>query len=238
MFTLPKFMCVLRAYIGFTTNFQLPQRTVRRSLHVFSPHTCVKNFVRVGSRLPKKNFCSDRTTTLANFATVPIFRKRVTGISMSKGFGQQQKIDKLVDLLVCYCRHRCPESLDEIFDNLPANVNEIVLEGALKVLQLDSNTLSWFCSYMASEINHSEDNYKPLHPIMELSRILIEAGMQPFTDFMPYVGCRLIIDNMDKFEALPKSILAALQQYYRVVENSGEQFQQINNAKHARTDGE
>ena len=150
---------------------------------------------------------------------------------MSKGFGQQHtRTSELVDLVVCYCRERCPESLDTIFDNLPVKLNEQVLSGALKVLQLDSNTLSWFCSYMASEINHSEDNYKPLHPIMELSRILIEAGMQPFTDFMPYPGCRLIIDNIDKFADLPESVRAALRQYYRVVENSGEQFQQINSA--------
>ena len=89
---------------------------------------------------------------------------------------------------------------------------------------------------MASEINHSEDNYKPLHPIMLLSLVLIEAGMIPFIDFMPYTGCRLIIDNVNKFESLPKSVKDVLQQYYRVLENTSVEFKRVNDASNARND--
>ena len=147
-----------------------------------------------------------------------------------KGFGQSQlNIESLAKLVVHYCNLRYPEALDRIFDNLPMNVNEEVLAGTIKLLNKDIDALGWFCGYMASEINCSNDNHRSIHPITELSKILIKAGMQPFVDFMPYIGCRLIIDNIDKFTALPESTKIALQ-YYRVVENSLEQFKHTNDA--------
>jgi hypothetical protein len=44
------------------------------------------------------------------------------------------------------------------------------------------DTLSWFCGYIASEINRTEDNQKPHHPITKLSKTLITLGMEPFTE--------------------------------------------------------
>jgi len=84
----------------------------------------------------------------------------------AKGFGQPQptKIDKLIESAVRYCHKRHPEDLDSIFDNLPVNLNQRVVTGILAALQKDIDTLSWFCGYMASEINRSEDNQKPHHP--------------------------------------------------------------------------
>ncbi len=147
-----------------------------------------------------------------------------------KGFGQSQlNIENLAQLVVHYCNLRCPEALDEVFDNLPMNVNEEVLSVSIKLLNGDIDALGWFCGYMASEINCSNDNYRSIHPITELSKTLIKSGMQPFVDFMPYIGCRLIIDNIDKFATLPESTKIALQ-CYRIVENSGEQFKNTNDA--------
>jgi len=94
----------------------------------------------------------------------------------AKGFGQSQptKIDKLVESAVRYCHQRSPEGLDRIFDHQPIGLNQQtiglnqqIITGIVAAFQKDIDTLSWFCSYMASEINHREDNYKPYHPIAE-----------------------------------------------------------------------
>jgi hypothetical protein len=47
----------------------------------------------------------------------------------SKGFGQPQptKIDKLVESAVRYCQQRQPESLDQIFDNLPVKCRHLCI---------------------------------------------------------------------------------------------------------------
>jgi hypothetical protein len=150
----------------------------------------------------------------------------------AKGFGQPQptKIDKLIESAVRYCHKRHPEDLDSIFDNLPVNLNQRVVTGILAALQKDIDTLSWFCGYMASEINRSEDNQKPHHPIAELSKTLITSGMEPFTDFMPYPGCRLVILNSEKFESLPKSVQTIVQQAFDIRESSGIEAQRINDA--------
>ncbi|MEJ6487789.1 hypothetical protein N0Y54_42230 [Nostoc punctiforme UO1] len=150
----------------------------------------------------------------------------------AKGFGQSQptKTDKLVESAVRYCHKRHPEALDSIFDNLPVNLNQRVVTGILAALQKDIDTLSWFCGYMASEINRSEDNQKPHHPIAELSKTLITSGMEPFTDFMPYPGCRIVILNSEKFEALPPRVQAAVKEAFDVVETSGEEAQRRNEA--------
>ncbi|MHC5830647.1 MAG: hypothetical protein ACYT04_85555, partial [Nostoc sp.] len=94
----------------------------------------------------------------------------------------------------------------------------------------DIDTLSWFCGYMASEINRTQDNQKPHHPIAELSKTLITSGMEPFSDFMPYPGCRLVILNSEKFESLPESIQAIVQQAFDIRESSSEEAHRINNA--------
>ncbi|MBE8991807.1 hypothetical protein [Nostoc sp. LEGE 12450] len=150
----------------------------------------------------------------------------------AKGFGQSQptKTDKLVESAVRYCHKRHPEALDSIFDNLPVNLNQRVVTGILAALQKDIDTLSWFCGYMASEINRSEDNQKPHHPIAELSKTLITSGMEPFTDFMPYPGCRIVILNSEKFEALPPRVQAAVKEAFDVVETSEEEAQRRNEA--------
>ncbi len=92
---------------------------------------------------------------------------------------------KKVEDAVRYCQQRSPEALDSIFDHLPVNFTQQVITGILAAFQKDIDTLSWFCGYMASEINRTQDNQKPHHPIAELSKTLIQAGMEPFTDFMP-----------------------------------------------------
>jgi len=150
----------------------------------------------------------------------------------AKGFGQSQptKIDKLIESAVCYCHKRHPEVLDSIFDYLPVNLNQRVVTGILTALQKDIDTLSWFCGYMASEINRSEDNQKPHHPIAELSKTLITSGMEPFTDFMPYPGCRIVILNSEKFESLPESVQVVVQQAFDIKESTGKEAQRINDA--------
>lgn len=105
-----------------------------------------------------------------------------------KGFGQPQpsKTDKLVEQVVRYCQKRHPEALDQIFDNLPVGrtvpeyqrLNQQILTGTTNALTGDIDTLAWFCGYIASEINRSEDNNKPHHPITLLSKLLIKHGMQ------------------------------------------------------------
>ncbi|MBH8564422.1 hypothetical protein I8748_19925 [Nostoc sp. CENA67] len=150
----------------------------------------------------------------------------------AKGFGQSPqnpKIDKLVKLAVRHCRQRSPEGLDSIFDNLPVNLNKQVVAATLAALQQDIDTLSWYCGYFAGEINRAEDNQKP-NSITKLSKILITTGMEPFADFVPYPGCRIVILNSEKFESLPEEVKAIVQQAFVVMENSSEEVQRVNDA--------
>ena len=159
---------------------------------------------------------------------------------MSQGFGVKppNKTDKLIQQVVRHCQKRHPEALDQIFDNLPVGrthaeyqrLNQQMITDTTKALTDDSDSLAWFCAYSASEINRSEDNDKPHHPIKLLSKLLIKHGMQPFADFSPYPGCRLIIINTDKFAALPEQVQKLVKEAFDVMESTGEQAQQINNA--------
>ncbi len=97
-------------------------------------------------------------------------------------------INQLIQQVVHHCQSRHPEALDLVFDTLRVDINEQVLDGAMAVLSSDIDQLSWLCGYFAGEINCSEDNHKPHHPITDLAKILIESGMQPFIDFTPYPG--------------------------------------------------
>jgi hypothetical protein len=54
--------------------------------------------------------------------------------------------------------------------------------------------------------------------------------MQPFVDFMPYIGCRISILNIEKFEALPAKVQAAVKEAFDVMERSDEEFKTINEA--------
>ncbi|MCP6761947.1 MAG: hypothetical protein NHB32_25075 [Fischerella sp. CENA71] len=150
----------------------------------------------------------------------------------TRGFGQPQptKIDKLVEQVVRYCHKRHPEALDKIFDTLPVNLNKQLVAGTVAALSADTDALAWFCGYMASAINRSEDNDKPYHPITLLSKLLIKHGMLPFGDFAPYPGCRLVILNTEKFEALPTEVQKLVQQAYEVTEATSEEALRINNA--------
>lgn len=56
-----------------------------------------------------------------------------------------------------------------------------------------------------------------------MSKLLIKHGMAPFTDFLPYVGCRITIINTDKFEALPPKIQQAINEAFEVLEQSDEE---------------
>ncbi len=151
---------------------------------------------------------------------------------MSKGFGQPQptKTDKLIEQAVRYATKRGPESLDRIFDNLPVKSNEQVLFGAVAALSKDIDTLAWLCGYFASEINSTEDNDKSHQPITLLSKLLIKNGMQPFKDFMPYMGNRITILDTDKFEALPAKVQAVVKEAFDLRESSDEEMKRVNDA--------
>jgi hypothetical protein len=95
-----------------------------------------------------------------------------------------------------------------------------MLEKVIPVLSSDLDTLSWLCGYLASEINHTEDNNKP-HPIRELSR---------FEDFTPYPVCRIMIANTKKFEALPQDIQNRVYQFFDIYETTSEETQLMNEA--------
>lgn len=144
--------------------------------------------------------------------------------------GSKSKLDILAESAIEHCQQRHPEGLDRIFDNQPVTFNQQLLPKVIAALKLDINTLSWFCGYLASEINCTKDNQKPRHPITELSHLLISAGMEPFEDFTPYPGCRLFIGNADKFQSLPAEIQDRVHQFFEIKETSGEEAQQINQA--------
>jgi hypothetical protein len=156
-----------------------------------------------------------------------------------KGFGKSQptKLQMLLSEVVNYCRCQSPESLDRIFDTLPNGLTEAqftvlnkqLIQGIVEALIHDVDTLAWFCSYTASEINCSEDNDK-YHPIKLLSKLLIKSGMIPFADFSPYPGCRIVILNADKFGLLPERVKKLLQDSFDLTETTGEDAQRINNA--------
>jgi hypothetical protein len=150
---------------------------------------------------------------------------------MPQGFGKPQptKIDKLVEQVLQHSRDRNPEALDKILDNSPVELNRQLVAATVAALHQDIDTLAWFCGYFAGVINRSEDNNKP-SSIVLLSKLLIKSGMQPFVDFAPYPGCRLIIINTDKFEALPEKVQVLVGEAFDVVERTSEEAQKINNA--------
>lgn len=151
---------------------------------------------------------------------------------MSKGFGKTQptKLDKFIEQAVDYSRRRNPEALDKILDNLPVELNNKVLQGTVKTLKQDIDSLSWLCGYFASEINSTSDNDKPRQPIILLSKLLMKHGMAPFVDFAPYTGCRIHIIDTDKFEALPVKVQEAINGAFEVMEQSDEEARAINDA--------
>lgn len=149
-----------------------------------------------------------------------------------QGFGKSQptKTNKLIKSAVKYCRKQNPEELDEIFDNLPVEINRKILKGILADLDRDVDTLAWFCGYLAGEVNRTSDNDKLGHPITLLSKILIKHGMQAFVDFSPYPGCQIIISNTEKFEALPEKVQVLVQDSFKLIERSTEEAKRINDA--------
>ncbi|WP_211293096.1 hypothetical protein [Brunnivagina elsteri] len=151
---------------------------------------------------------------------------------MPQGFGQPQptKTDKLVEQAVRHATKRNPKALDQIFDNLPVKLNKQVLDGTFAALAKDIDTLAWLCGYFAGEINSASDNDKPNQPIILISKLLIKYGMQPFVDFMPYVGNRITILDADKFEALPVPVQAAVKEAFELRETSDAEMKRINDA--------
>ena len=149
---------------------------------------------------------------------------------MAKGFGKpsKSKLDILAELAIRYCQQRSPEKLDSIFDYQSPALNQQINSRVITALDID--TLSWFCGYLASEINCTQDNEKPYKPITELSGLLISFGMQVFEDFIPYPGCRLMISNAEKFQSLPQEVQDKINQFFEIQEKSSEESQQINNA--------
>jgi len=152
-----------------------------------------------------------------------------------KGFGKTEA-DTLIEQVVKLCHERSPEPLDAIFNSLSSKrtakqyqqLNQKVLWGSVAAIKSDIETLSWFCSYLSSEINRTEDNNNPRHPIQDLAKILITAGMRPLDDFMPYPGCRIVIMNTKKFEALPDVVKTAVKEAFEVIQRTSEEVQQTN----------
>jgi len=142
----------------------------------------------------------------------------------------EDSLDHLVQLAISYCQQRFPEGLNTIFDNQPPGINQQILIQVCLLLKDDINTSAWFCGYMSSEINCTEDNHKESHPITELSYLLISIGMEPFNDFTPYLGCRLIINNIEKFYALPVEIKNKVYDLFNLKEISNQGVQEMNNA--------
>jgi hypothetical protein len=146
---------------------------------------------------------------------------------MSKGFGVKppKKDDKLAQQLVRHCQQRCPEKLDRIFDALAMertkaehqDITYILINTAIVELKGDIESICWFCGYFARGIDRVENKEK--HSFIEkLSQTLIESGMQPFSDFVPYPGWCIIIVNTKKFKTLPVDVQQAVQQLNQVSE--------------------
>jgi hypothetical protein len=141
--------------------------------------------------------------------------------------------DELIQCIVRYCQKQSPEALDRIFDALPKQdetLSQRIVNGTVAQLQSDLDTLSWFCGYMASEINRREDSDRAYLPITELSKKLITAGPQPFLDFIPYIGQRLVILDPKQLEALPVEIRDEIKATFDLREKTGQQFTQMNEA--------
>jgi len=143
---------------------------------------------------------------------------------------QSGTINQLIQQVAYHCQTRHPEGLDDIFDTLPVNISEQVLTGAIAILSSDIDALSWFCGYLAGEINYSEDNHRPFHPISFLASILLKGGIELFVDFTPYPGCRLVIANTAKFESLPQEVKGLVQEVFNLIATPDEQMQQMNHA--------
>jgi hypothetical protein len=159
---------------------------------------------------------------------------------MAEGFGKVPPTDsdRWVEQIVRHCRERQPEALDCIFDKMhvgrtveaSGRLSQRVMAGVCTQLQPDVDTLAWFCGYLASEINRSEDNERDRLPLTELSKKLINLGFTVFKDFVPYSGRRIVIVSPEKFEALPESERTEIEQAFTLLEESGEQLWQINEA--------
>jgi hypothetical protein len=155
---------------------------------------------------------------------------------MPQGFGKPQP-NKLVEQVVRHCQHRRPEQLDKIFDALPVGLtptehkrkSQEVLAATIAALQNDIDALAWLCGYFAGEINRTSDN-ESLSRITLLSKILIKSGMQPFADFVPYPGCRIVTVNAEKLATLPAKVQDLVHSAYDVTETSVKEAQRINDA--------
>ncbi len=146
---------------------------------------------------------------------------------MSKGFGVKppKKDDKLVQQVVRHCQQRCPEELDKIFDALLVrrikaehqDIACILINTAIVELNSDIESICWFCGYFARGLDRVENKEK--HSFIEkLSHTLIEYGMQPFEDFVPYPGWSIIFADIKKFKTLPVDVQQAVQHLNQVSE--------------------
>jgi hypothetical protein len=82
---------------------------------------------------------------------------------------------------------------------------------------------------MCDEITTREESDRPL-PITQLAKKLIEAGMEPFEDFVPCPNRRLVIINDEKAETLPAELQAELKERFDLREASDEELDQMNEA--------
>jgi hypothetical protein len=176
-----------------------------------------------------------------SYETQDTLLQHVLEVSMSDNFDQFQPAainQQWVERVVRYCQKRSPEALDRVFDAMTKGCtltegewrSEQVITGTLAQISADLDTLAWFCGYMAGEINRREDNQREHLPLTHLSKQLVEWGFQPFLDFVPYPGQRIVILSVEKVTALPPELQDELAAQFDLIEKSGEELRQVNEA--------
>lgn len=108
------------------------------------------------------------------------------------------KFNKSVEQAVNCCRNRHSELLNQIVDNVNLDCVQDLYMRVVELLENDIESICWFCGYFAGE---DEDS-----TMIDISRMLINHGMQAFEDFVPMFKRRIVIVNKNKFKELPLTI--------------------------------
>lgn len=102
-----------------------------------------------------------------------------------------------------------------------------MIAGVLKGLKDDADSIGWLCGYMASEINTQTDNHRQDLLITTISQLLVKAGWQPFTDFVPLPGNRLLVCDQNLVKFLPPKIRAVLENFASISARGREEVGKI-----------
>lgn len=136
-------------------------------------------------------------------------------------------LDLVVTLAAVY--GRCPEVLDQILASVDSGSQESLtfVGSVLESLEDSPDELAWMCGYMADEINQSGD--KPGN-ITNLSRKLIDAGLEPFQDFVPYPGRRILFLDEARFNNLSAALKREVTAHFATWGASAEELKVMNEA--------